>query len=46
MDFLFVDSPLFGYRNAVFCLKLPQGLYYMSVNSKGSEEPVHKPRLA
>ena len=29
-----IRSPLFGLQTCVFCLKLPQHLYYMSVNSK------------
>ena len=41
--FLFVFFVLFCF---VF-LKIPQGIYYMSANSKGSDEPVqHKIRLA
>ena len=27
-------SPLFGLQTCIFCLKLPQGLHYMSANSK------------
>ena len=30
-----LQSPI-GAKSCIFCLKLPQGLYYMSANSKGS----------
>ena len=49
MVFLFVviqmsmKSPQFGLQ---FCLKLPQGLYYMSADSKGSGGTVLMCRLA
>ena len=36
-----MHSPLLG-----LCLKLPQGLYYMSANSKGSGETALMRRLA
>ena len=33
-----VNSPLFGLQVCDVCLTLPQGLSYMSANSKGSGE--------
>ena len=33
-------SPLFGLQISMFCLKLPQGFYYMSANSNDSGETV------
>ena len=39
-------SPLFGLQMYVVCLKLPQGLYYMSANRIGSGETALMRRLA
>ena len=42
-----MSSPLFGLQICVgFFLKLPQGLYNMSANSKGSDETALMRRLA
>ena len=46
-----MSSPLIGYRHAFyfiffFCLKLPRGLFYISANSKGSDENALMRRLA
>ena len=38
--------PIWATDMHFFCLKLPQGLYYMSVNSKGSGETALMSRLA
>ena len=35
---MLMRTPLFEWQTCTFCLKLPQGLYYMSANSKGSGE--------
>ena len=40
-----MHNPLFGLQMCIFFLKLPQGLYYVSVTSKGSGKTALMHRL-
>ena len=40
-----MHGPLFGLQICLFCLRLPQGTYYMSANGNGSGETALMHRL-